>query len=420
MFMFRSNTLVSLFAIGAIAACGSSSSTPDGALPPDAAHIDAASAPDANLTPDALVLPSLAGVWQFSSGSILAGESVGNVTFLSLNDDGTGAVYSRSENIGAKGAIQLIYAVVDPHVVTFGLDYSGCDRCRRHLDGLAVYDDTGEDVHDYQYALTDATTLTLTDVSGTVATFTHAASIGDSMPMAITTSASITIPTADQPWNFQLVSDDTNLWYPTAPNTIDAQPYNPATMDFGTAVAINNSQNQTGFYYLKTMSSGDFWLSCNCGSNNELQRWSSDGTTKIDDFTATNFSGINFAAADDDDLWILANDSTGSFQFLTDVSIANFATTPDTVGASYPLANDEDIEGLAMVDGDLWALMDFVNWTLVKIDPSTGLAIETYTVPNADNIDMQQLAGLGGSFYNWYVNNETGGNWQLQQLSGGF
>ena len=73
-----------------------------------------------------------------------------------------------------------------------------------------------------------------------------------------------------------------------------------------------------------------------------------------------------------------------------------------------------------MVDGDLWALMDFVNWTLVKIDPSTGLAIETYTVPNADNIDMQQLAGLGGSFYNWYVNNETGGNWQLQQLSGGF
>ena len=399
--------------LGLMSACGSNptwqSLLPDGGVSAAdaAATIDAMSAPDA--TP-VIAVADISGAWQFESGSFFTQDNAPNLQFLSLDATGSGAVYSTSDANNFKGCAGLTYAVVNNNIVSMSVGNFGTHA---KPAPRAVHRPTSSGAADHgeqaccaiqttllNYAQPDANTLVLTDDNGLSASFSRVDSVGSAACAPFNAPVEIAVPdSAPLAAGNGLAADDTGIWYPTTQGSLSR--INPSDSTINTPIDFASGEPQV----LLTMDGADFWLYTGC-CGAQVQRWTQGGVNNyVVDLSQPPLSNSNFqiisAAADGTDLWLAGNDCSHNCQrTLLDIDTAgeNFV-----VKSTFVYGNDINFQAYEMTfaAGRVWIGGNFVSHAIFEIDPTTGDAIETYSLPDLGiNVEYNQgLAALSGDFY---------------------
>lgn len=320
----------------------------------------------------------IAGEWHYLSGPMVTGAAIDRINYLELAAEGSGTLFTSSPT-GINGCGSVVFAVLSDTTVAATLpDFPDSHRST---------------VQFYRYARPSPDALALTDAFGNVTSFQRAASVPPSLtcPSAPVANA-VSVPANQQPNAVSgLANDGTSLWY--SPASGGALPFNPATGTTGTLV---NFAGGGQFQWVQAIQGSDFWITCWCGRNSYMQRWSSTGAlvSSFDLSAAPTSRDISIEAAsyDGSNLWV------GGFQYSVQKNMLlklNANVSPPVVLAAFPF--DAQVDGMAFKSGELWILTEYVGPTLVKLDPATGTVRATYALPRG--FAYRGLAALHGNLY---------------------
>ena len=407
-----------MFVAGSVVACSNSN---NGDELPDANHgstIDAQ--PQTDSTP-VVAAPDLSGTWQYTSGDFLPDQQLGNLQSLILNSDGTGSVNSESSTGNVQGCASMTYIVLSSNVLALNIGEFGTHAHARgvHHLGSAFIDDAPQTI--FGGGVTGGTELlnfalagdilTITDANGAVATFTHHADIA-SQCLATSLPTIIDLPSssAQQPQNGGqfLSSDGTDLWYSTGDQT--AQAIDPSDGSAATSVSLTNEP--TTLFAIG--SDGELWLDYGSGGSS-LYLYSQDGTSVLTlDLTQAPYNlnvNIDAATVDGQTLWLYVTDESNN-QAPELLSIDLSTDTP-TLTNTLPFPAEFGVNsGIAFANGKLWLVGFFLTPAIVEVDPTTGAATATYSLPFLPDGYYYRggLAVIGSDFYTFTQSNQTGGD----------
>jgi hypothetical protein len=358
---------LALALVGVGAGCSGSAGTPGAA---GAAGTAGAGAPSND---------RIAGHWQYVSGPMVAGSSIDKINYLDLAANGSGILFTSSSTNGINGCGAIVFSVLSETVVAASLpDFP---------------DDNGITTQFYEYAMSSPNALTLTDAFGDATVFQRANSIPQSaMCPSAPAGAPLVIPDNQRPgYASGLASDAFSLWY--SPNNGGAQPINPTTGVVGTLVSFTGGGQ---FQWVQAMQGSDFWATCWCGGNTEMQRRTSAGAlvSSFDLSVAPIHRQLDIIAAsyDSANLWV------GGYQYDIRKNMMlklNANVSPPTVLAA--ISFDSQIQGMAFKSGHLWILTRYVGPELLDVDPATGTVRASYTLPHG--FYYHGLTALNGKLY---------------------
>jgi hypothetical protein len=327
----------------------------------------------------------VAGHWQYVSGPMVAGANIDKINYLDLAANGSGMLFTSSRTNGINGCGSIVFSVLSETVVAASIpDFP---------------DDSGVATQFYEYALPSPNALTLTDAFGNATTFQRANSIPQSaMCPAVQAGTPLAIPDNQQPnYASGLASDAFSLWY--SPNAGGALPINPTTGATGTLVSFTGGGQ---YQWVQALQGSDFWATCWCGGNTDMQRRSSAGALVSSfDLSAAPIHrqlSIEAASYDGANLWV------GGYQYdiRKDMLLKlNANVSPPTVLAA--ISFDSRIQGMAFKSGHLWILTRYVGPELLDVDPATGTVRASYTLPHG--FYYHGLTALNGKLYALRSNN---------------
>ena len=321
----------------------------------------------------------VAGHWQYVSGPMVAGANIDKINYLDLAVNGSGMLFTSSLTNGINGCGSIVFSVLSETVVAASIpDFP---------------DDNGVATQFYEYALTSQNALTLTDAFGNATTFQRASSIPQSATCPPAPAGTpMLIPDNQQPnYASGLASDAFSLWY--SPNSGGALPMNPATGVLGTLVSFTGGGQ---FQWVQALQGSDFWATCWCGNNSEMQRRTSAGVlvSSFDLSAAPIHRQLNIEAASYDgaNLWV------GGYQYdiRKDMLLKLNANVSPPVQLA-AISFDAQIQGMAFKSGHLWILTRYVGPELLDVDPATGTVRASYTLPHG--FYYRGLTALNGKLY---------------------
>ena len=399
-----------VFAAGSVVACG------NGNNGDDLWDADNGSAIDAQATVDGtsvVAAPNLSGTWQFTSGDFLPAQQLGNLQSLILNDDGTGSVNSISTIGNIQGCASITYIALSNDVLALNLGAFGTHahaRSVHHLGHLSANvlpqvifgGGVQEGTQLVNFTLV-GDTLTITDTDGAVATFArHAGSQPACLPTSMPELISLPVNQDQQPQQGGefLITDGTNLFYSTDAQSVQA--ISPSDGSAGASISLTNEP--TTLYGID--GTGNLWLDYGSGGSSLYvydQAGQSVATLNLGQPPYNLNVNIGAIAFDGSTLWVYANDeaNNGAPELLSfDVS-ENSSTPPLT--STLPFAKEFGLsQGLAAANGKLWAIGFFLTPVIAEIDPATGNAISTYSMPYPPSGNYRGgLAVIGNDFYSF-------------------
>ena len=369
-----------VFAAGSVVACG------NGNNGDDLWDADNGSAIDAQATVDGtsvVAAPNLSGTWQFTSGDFLPAQQLGNLQSLILNDDGTGSVNSISTIGNIQGCASITYIALSNDVLALNLGAFGTHahaRSVHHLGHLSANvlpqvifgGGVQEGTQLVNFTLV-GDTLTITDTDGAVATFArHAGSQPACLPTSMPELISLPVNQDQQPQQGGefLITDGTNLFYSTDAQSVQA--ISPSDGSAGASISLTNEP--TTLYGID--GTGNLWLDYGSGGSSLYvydQAGQSVATLNLGQPPYNLNVNIGAIAFDGSTLWVYAND--------------------EEFGLS---------QGLAAANGKLWAIGFFLTPVIAEIDPATGNAISTYSMPYPPSGNYRGgLAVIGNDFYSF-------------------
>jgi hypothetical protein len=320
------------------------------------------------------------GVWEYT-GSEGRGGSRGTPfldtgltpRFLTLEPDGKARVNLENERSGALFCADFPWARGASPAITL-------DLTRVQYQGTRVL----------RTALPSEDELRLTDSLGVTLVFSRAAAVPPAAECGTLAEQQRFTGLPRPSGSSGLAYDGVSLWY-TDTNATTAHPVDPATGTAGTPVDL-------GFGYVHAAQAGDFWTHCNCGGNDIASRRSPAGgdvdtvDTGVDLGEQISIRALAFDAAGGA-LWIsgraASSDEGRLVRVQTDLE-------PDQVQLSGPFATD--LQALAFDGSNLWGLTADSPRNLLRIDPLTGDATATFTVPDAA-IEWIGVASVGGQIF---------------------
>ncbi len=329
-------------------------------------------------------LPSLEGVWAAQSGSGIfdALTDTTPLKFLQLTTSGSGKAFAVNTSSNVLACAPLLFAVNNANVVSvsssvlFGFNNAG-----------------GASTKLLNFALTNATTLSLTDENGNAQTFTKAASVPNSNQCA---GANITAKLENLPVvpaSFtNLVSDGTNLRL--ADDTSTVRILNPTT---GAQVSTESLSLAGQYTQIMAMQGADYWAHCGCGGSQDVHRVKPSVSTPVKAIdTDTNLGrriGVRAGAWDGTNLWL------GGYGADSKQHVLRVNSEAATVTLISQFEFGSSLQALTFQDGALWALVYELGPKLAQIDTTTGKATRTLDLPAVTNGSYQGLASLNGRLY---------------------
>lgn len=320
------------------------------------------------------------GVWQWASGPPEFPSSQLYTEFLTLGTDGTGRLNARNRDSGVLECSDFVYA--------------------RSLNGMLTLDPTTQrgNAPVWRGVLPSPDSLEISKPDASTTAFTRAASVDPDFECVevIETRRFDGLP-APSSWT-GLVWDGVSLWY-TEDDTGLVHPVNPASGAPGVALDIGPSFNE-----VHAMQGGDFWVHCACGSVNVTERVTPAGVSVDTIDTSADLGdqiSLNGIVRDDVGgvLWLFGRSSARDTRTLLEV---DSDAEPDVLVSTV----DVGFFGSSMTwDGtNFWIVS---GTTILRIDPATGLAVSTWTLPDA-TVRWQGIAAVNGEI--WVVGriNEEG------------
>jgi hypothetical protein len=140
-----------------------------------------------------------------------------------------------------------------------------------------------------------------------------------------------------------------------------------------------------------------FWTHCGCGgSRDAFKRTLSvivDTVSSEDEMGGPiTFRAMTYVPTTDR-LWIHGRDFDDQFGRFY---VMNTNGEPDQI--EQQISFNRDIRGLATDGTDLWGLVTVASQSLVRIDPATGKALESYEVPD-DDVSWSGIELVGDTIY---------------------
>lgn len=322
------------------------------------------------------VPPEYVGHWLLESGSMMPDFVMGlatysvtaDVTAIRIGDDGTGNIWLRDRLTDAKDCVRA-YVLLDDD------------------DHTLVFDFAAETVSDVEFNLAleryrylfpvssvDANSLGIADEEGRIALFSRQATLPADVDCAqlqlITRYDGVPAPqyfTDIALWQGDLV-------YSTS---TQIERFVLATHSIGTPLGATSSR------LVQTAQGSYLWTHCGCGgSRDAFKRTLSLVVDTVSSETEMG-GAITFRAMvynpSTDRLWLHGRPFDSQFgQFY----VVDTSGEPDIVEQT--ISFNRDIRGLAYDGTDLWGIVTVATQTVVRIDPSTGKAKESYEVPDQD------------------------------------
>ena len=361
---------------------------------------------DANVV-DAAKTLDIAGAWQFAPSSTQSGEQL---SYLELDADGTGAVYSLEPTLGIRGCVSMSYVVADD-VLTITRGAYGTHANNRAPHPVAANSGLDGALHVIQLT---ADTLVLTDADGSIYNFSRATSLVDAVCHALTPARSIAT-SSDYPIasgnTTGLGADDTGVWYFSS-NQASVVHVVPATSATDAPL-----QNQTT---LLTTQGDTLWefACCTPSMASVAQDGAALATFDLQIPLGTDADLYGAAFDGDSDAWLLGwIDGAATQPVLLDIDLT---TTPPTTKSTtmLPLALSFNYAGIAFFNAHVWIIGSFVTPVLIKFDPVSMTAVETYSLPALSNGKRYAngLTVFGADFYT-VVSDDNAATQSLIKLS---
>jgi hypothetical protein len=328
------------------------------------------------------------GIWHATGGDLL-GANAGQVEYLELADDGTGALRTNFQPYNILGC---------------GLDVLHVDLG----DGLISVDLGSGGSHLFRYATPDADHLVLSDQLERTLSFERVGEVpADAKCRELAPSDTTTDirPTLGY-WSGLAYQSSTSLWYADEANNVYA--VNPSSG----AVTPAPANLATQFVQVQTFEGANYWAHCACGNNDSMELWSPNGgTTAVDTLNTTTLGAqvsIDGAASDGTTLWVHGYSyDSASYRFLKVTGGIGARTLAD----SFEFA---PVDSLATLDGKLWGLLATpLGIVLIDIDVTTKKATATYALPAG----VQWAALSAGSGSLWVFGTEPDGDGQLLRIT---
>jgi hypothetical protein len=314
---------------------------------------------------------SLAGIWQQQSGNGLANGSL-VPTFLTLNADGTGVLNRRDPATHLLSCTALRYA-----------RGGGVPTMTLHLIGSnpAVV-----------LAATDGKTLTVTDDAGT-SVFGHAAAVDPGAECGTLVEASRL----------------TNLPVPFGGGGLAFNGASFIYLDSTFTPVIVNASNGTigtpptlsplGRVPMAAEGS-DTWGKCLCGADDSAVRSSLTGTAVDTVNTGTDLGGqasiVSLAVPAPGQLLLLVRNGSSS-TFAGRLLLVNTTAEPDTLVSQIDF--NVSLQSFGVDGGRIWGLFGVgTTATVVRADPTTGLATATFRIPDTTT-SWRALTAVGGKIF---------------------
>lgn len=309
---------------------------------------------------------ALAGTWAWESGPFITAASFEQLKWLDLDVDGPGTAYSASPSTGLTGCLPMVYAVLNDQVMAVNAP---------DLGGKG-----GGGTYYFRWKKT-GNTLVLTDSAGNETTFTRSSTpVPDTDKCGVATADAATdfvIPIDHQPSGSdqEITADGSIVWF-----TLNAGGF--SGLDTTTMTLTSNLVLATGgFETLLSSQDGDLWLTCNCGNDNLVQRWTKAGV-KVDEIDMQMLLGgnpsTNGAVWDGAHLYVWTQDYTlPGYGYM--ISEVDSDAEPDLVLGSAGTANYP--QALAVKNGAYFTQTYSYGPVVAQIDPATGLATKTWRLP---------------------------------------
>jgi hypothetical protein len=329
------------------------------------------------------------GIWHATGGDLL-GANAGQVQYLELAVDGTGALRTNFQPYNILGC---------------GLDVLHVD-----LGGALVSIDLGTGgSHLFRYATPDADHLVLSDQLDHTLSFERVAGVPEEAkcrelaPSDTTTDIRPTIGY----WSGLAYRSSTSLWYADDANGVYA--VDPASGAVTPAPASLGTQ----FVQVQTFEGANYWALCACGNNDSMElRAPNDGDVAAVDTLSTTALGdqlsIDGAASDGTTLWVHGYSyAGGAYRFLKVTGAVGARTLAD----SFEFAS---LDSITALDGKLWGISGTpLGVVLIDIDTTTKKATATYALPAG----VQWAALSAGSGSLWVFGTEPDGDGQLLRIT---
>ena len=312
------------------------------------------------------------GIWQHRNGNGLSSGSLAP-TFLTLNADGTGQLNRRDPATQVLSCLTLRYA-------------RGFGTPTLTLD---LENATPEVV---QAALTGADALSVTNDGGT-STFDRAASVDAASECGTLTEVS-RLSNVPAPFggSVGLAFNGTNFVY------LDGS-FSPVVVIANTG-ALGTPPTLVSLGRIPYAFEGaDLWGLCSCGANDVAIR-STTTNTEVDRVDTADVGGtktiLSVTVPGPGQLFLLVRDGGGS-TFKGRLLLVNTAGMPNTLISSVEL--DVALNSMGVDGARLFGLMGTgTAATVVRLDPTTGLATGTFRIPDA-TVSWRALTAFGGQLF---------------------
>jgi hypothetical protein len=323
------------------------------------------------------------GIWEYA-GSEGRGGSSGTPfldtgltpRFLTLDPDGQARVNLENERSGALVCAQFPWARGANPAITLDLTRVQSQRTRVLRTALPTDDE-----------------LRLTDNLGVTLLFSRATAVPAEVECGALVEGQRFTGLPQPTFSTGLAYDGTYLWYTDTTDTT-AHPVDPATGTLGAPVDLGTV---FGFAYVHAVQAGDFWVHCNCGSNETAVRVSPGGSqidtvdTGVDLGDKVHIGALAFDAAAGA-LWIFGRSDTSEQRLIRALTDGE----PDQLQLAGPFATN--LRALAFDGSALWGLTGDSPASVLRIDPLNGGATATFTIPD-ETVAWRGVATVGDQIF---------------------
>jgi hypothetical protein len=321
--------------------------------------------------------PSLACTWEVESGVLFPSfflgpddtEYVELVPSAAAPEAGAGE-YFVTKASGLLDCVPLTYSEHGGDAVTFSVtSIQGF--------GLRVLEHQGEDL------------VVVTDALGRTADLRR---IDDIPSGARCREAAVAaqVPLPSQAQSFSgLAHDGTLLWHESGDS--NWTPFDPSSRSFGVPRPIPPTAGQ--FRHIHAHQDGGFWTHCGCGGSSDarlVDAETGDTLAAVDTTDLATTISVRGIATDGATLFLGGSSFQDNRAHLLEVDPATPALLADT-----PL--DFPISGLAIRDGEVWALTSGIGRSVTRIDRESGGVLETIGIPT--EADIRGFAWIGDTLY---------------------
>ena len=341
---------------------------------------------------------SVLGTWQYQSGALAwyLNQVNINLDVIVFEPDGEATSYASDPNTNAVTCAQPLLYLIEDDVIALQVS-SGA-----YGVGLYMLSHPTDD------------TLEFTDLTGQSARFARVNAVPtDLVCDTLTVTNTYDVPDQEVDDSSGLAYDGTNtLWF-----TNDDEDFVPFDITTGTAgAAVTPAAGFGSYYAIHAIESGDFWLHCNCGWNEEARRYTTAGAGVDGINTDTDLGqpvDIESMAVNETGgiLWIQGQDLADESELLLRV---DSAAEPDVLLDTFTFGIEA--RGLTWDGTRLWGIVrpGGVAYVIVEIDPTNGEITANYRNPDL-TLRLDGIAAVGSDL--WVIGHTSNGATQILQLT---